>query len=339
MPILTSILRVRQGWGRSIPTPGTLRIWDVHTSAVVNDIVIDDFCDIAFSGLPRTITLFMGGASRTYDRLTGTRLCEDTLPPSRNHQLGASWVHGGSLRFSKICRADGQPTITIYELRLASSPSPFVVESFPVPPEDGKFSFSPVSYHASFVTETGVTILDVRTSSTRLYATAPCPLYATSGRFSPDGRFLAYGTSENEICVWENTSAGYVTWGNLKPKLPFTGFAFSPVSTSTLSWGSEGIELLYPGNSTDGTHIATPRQEDGIISRTAIIDPSESYFYILIPALMAQQLNCWYRACILALKGQDTVKITELAFRTPRRPPWELSSLGPKTSSRPPASG
>lgn len=163
---LTSIPRVGRGWGRSIPTPGIVRVWDIKTSAVINDISIDNFCEIAFPGIQTTIILIMEEAFRIYDELTRTRLCENELLPLRNNRSGAHWVHDESLRFAKFFKTDGQPTIGIYELRPSSNPPLLMVELFHVPSHDGEFSFSPVSSHASSVTETGVTILNVQDSAT-----------------------------------------------------------------------------------------------------------------------------------------------------------------------------
>jgi len=188
---LTSIPRIRQGWTQSIPTPGTLRIWDVQTGSVVNDIGIDNFCEVTFSGFQRTIVLVMGGNFRAYDGLTGTQLCEGELLSSSSHKLGASWVHDGSLRFPKSFMADGQPTIGIYEFLPTSNPSFLMIESFVVPLYDGKFSFSPASYHASFVTETKIAILDVRASETLFQTNTPTSPFIPPGRFSPDGCFFA----------------------------------------------------------------------------------------------------------------------------------------------------
>jgi len=256
-----------------------MRIWDTQTGAVVNDIDTDDISEIAFSGIQGTITLVMRGGFRTYYGLGNTQLYEGELASSCNHQLGVYWAHDGSIRFAKSFRADGQLTIGIRKLQPDSKYSLPLVASFPLPPHDGKFSFSPASYHASFVTETDVVILDVQDSKTLFRTTVACPLYVPPGRFSPDGRFFVCETLGNEICVWEKASAGYIPRNNLRPQLPSTGLAFSPVGTSILSWGSEGIELLHPDNSTGGTHTATARRERSIVSRRVIINPGQSCFH------------------------------------------------------------
>ena len=224
-----------------------------------------------------------------YDGLKGTQICEGEIMPSWDYRLGARWTHGESLRFATSSESDGQLTIDIRELRQASFSPHATVESFTVPRHDGEFSFSPVSFHASFVTESAVVILNVRDSKSLLHTKA-VGLLSPPGRFSPDGGFFACNTLEHEICVWKNTPTSYVPWSSLKPRLPFEGFSFSPTAVSVLTWGLEGIQLLDPDNrlnspspdkthltgihlvahSVGGTRIATARREDGVVT---ILDP------------------------------------------------------------------
>ena len=168
-----------------------------------------------------------------------------------------------------------------------------VVESFPVPSYDGKFSFSPVPFHAAFVTTTEVVILNIQDLKVQLHAKVAKALYIPPGCFSSNGHFFACGTSKHEIYVWKNTPTGYIFWGTLQTRLPFEGFSFSPVTTSILTWGEKGVQLLHLGNSTssqpsnrgkwlhqyrshlvacsmDGTHVVTAQQGGGVIT---VIDP------------------------------------------------------------------
>jgi WD40 repeat protein len=177
--------------------------------------------------------------------------------------------------------------INILEIQSTTLPQPPVIESFTVPPRKGEFSFAPASFHASFVSPVVVTIFDVRDSKILLHTRSP--LLKLSGRFSPDGCFFACGTTRGEIRVWKNTPTGYATWSILKPRLSFEGFTWSPTSTSILSWGQEGIQLLHLDNhasrsspstgdprrgrnrhlvaySNDGRRIATARREDSVIT-------------------------------------------------------------------------
>ena len=212
---------------------------------------------------------------------------------SGNNQLGAQWTHKESLQYATSFKAKGKLVINIRELQLIPEPSFPLVESFLVPPHDGKFSFSPASFHASFVTEAEVVVLDVRGSRILFHTKTTKSLYKPPGQFSPDGSFFACGTLEHTICIWRNTSTGYVSWSTLQPRLPFNKFSFSPTAISILAWSPEGIQLLHPGNSinplspsnikplhqlgkhlvacsADGTHIATAQLKGSIIT---VLDP------------------------------------------------------------------
>jgi len=264
-------------------TPITVRAWNVKTGAIINDISIGGPRHTTPLGIQRMVTIFMGENLYIYDGLTGAQLSEGELLPSRNHQLGGRWIHGESLRFAQSFRADGRPTIGIYELYPTSNPLLRMVKSFHVPPHDGKFSFCPVSFHASFVTDTGITIFNVQDSTSLFCTKAIHPLYTPPGRFSPDGTLFTCGTLKNEICVWKNTSTGYVRWSSLSPQLPFAGFTISSTATLALSWGSQGFEVLHPGDSMDKTGVETPRQGDSVVSRRVVIDPSEMGSFIRLP--------------------------------------------------------
>ena len=186
-------------------------VWDIKTGVIVKEIVIDvrGLRRIVFTG-NYTITLVTDYCRifRTYNVLDSTLLCEGEILPRYDRWLGAHWAHEDSLRFSTSLKTDGKLTINIHRLQPLSTPSLPMVKSFLVPPQDGEFLFSPVSFHASFVTGMGVVILDVRGSKILLRVEAAQPLYRPPGCFSPDGCFFACGTLENGICVWKNTSTG-----------------------------------------------------------------------------------------------------------------------------------
>jgi hypothetical protein len=212
---------------------------------------------------------------------------------SNDNQLGAQWTHKESLQYATSFQAKGKLIINIRELQLIPKPSFSLVESFLVSPHNGEFSFSPASFHASFVTEVEVVVLDVRGSRILFHTKTTQSLYKPPGQFSPDGSFFACGTLEHKICIWRNTSTSYVSWSTLQPRLPFSKFSFSPTAISILAWSSEGIQLLHPENSInplspnkikplhqlgkhlvaysrDRTHIATAQLKGSIIT---VLDP------------------------------------------------------------------
>jgi len=184
-----------------------------------------------------------------------------------------------------------ESAIDIRELQPTSN-SPFlVVESFLVPHHDRIASFSPVSFHLSFFIDKDIFVLDVRDSKI-LFRTdmAAEQHHPRSECFSPDGRFFACITWDDDIRVWKSTSTGYVPWSTHIPRIPPSasgGFVFSPTATSILSWGDGGIVLLDnhlrppPPNeirsprlwgdhlvaySADGTRIATARRGHGVVT-------------------------------------------------------------------------
>ena len=231
------------------------------------------------------------GTFRTYGGPNAAHTtCSDKLRSPPGFLTGAHWIHERALRFFTSFKAIGKCVVNIREFRPTSNP-PFseVIESFQFPSYNGEFSFSPVSFHASFVTKTKVIILDIRGSRILLRVETTRTLYTPSGCFSHDGRFFACGTWEHEIHIWKNTPASYVPWSNLRPRLPFKGFSFSPTAPSILTWGLEGIQLSEPGNrptvlppdkldrrhqhgnhlvaySAEGTHIATTRRGNSAVT-------------------------------------------------------------------------
>jgi len=196
----------------------------------------------------------------------------------------------GTLLLATSFEIGGKITIDIRDLQPTSSPPFPATESFLLPPHDGSFSFSPVSFHASFLTTREVVILNVQDLEILLRIEET--VGQRSGHFSPDGCFFAYITQYDEIRVWKNTSTGYVPWSNFVTQFSlFKNFAFSPSAISILSWTNYGMELLdnhlrppSPKNtrhrretgvhlvaySADGTHIATAWSLEGVVT---ILDP------------------------------------------------------------------
>ena len=175
--------------------------------------------------------------------------------------------------------------INIYELQPTSTPPFHMLSSFSVPYCAGTFSFSPVSFHASFITSARVVILDIQNSKFILDAKVAREGDRLPGQFSPNGCFFACQGSGHEICIWQNTPTTYVLWGILRHRLPVKGFSWSPTSFSILCWANEGIHLLHPSPlspdggepnnlhkghlvaySPDQTQIAITQQRDSIVT-------------------------------------------------------------------------
>jgi len=268
-------------------------VWDVQTGVLIGNSHAGSLGEVAFIGNQGKIALIDGDTFCAYDGPTGTRICDGTIPGLPPLQLGAEWAHAESLRFATSSETGEGLVVRICELQPASVPPLLVVESFQIPFYPGEFSFSPVTSHASFVSREVVIIVDLRDPKNTFRTEATKPLYRPRGCFSPDGSFFACGTEEQEILVWNNAPAGYVSWNTLRLRLPFSGFSFSASGSTILSWGPEGVQLLdqdnrlsppssdkiEPGHhrrkhlvaySADSAYIATARQEGSVVT---ILDP------------------------------------------------------------------
>ena len=193
----------------------TLIVWDTQTGIAINEIFIcatigfGEICDrLMFHGDQRTITLIMShkwnlseGGFYTYDAISGTQLCQGRIQ-STPSILGTSWAHKDVLRFAVSFETDGKPMINIYELQPTSTSPLHMVSSFPVPTCGGEFTLSPVSLHASFVTEIELIVLDVQSSQLLLQARVAQVDCKVLPQFSANGHFVACKTLENDIYVW-----------------------------------------------------------------------------------------------------------------------------------------
>ena len=140
-------------------------VWDIHTGVVINTkIVTASFGNIVFFGHQGSIVCHERLNLRVYDGLNGALLSESILSSS---DMGAVWACGETLRVAVILDPDYDThhppeycTVNIHEFWPTTSNHTFpIVESFSVPFVDGDFSFSPVSFHASFVTRSSIVVL------------------------------------------------------------------------------------------------------------------------------------------------------------------------------------
>ena len=274
-----------------------LVVWDTQTGVVINEFGTEDHNKVIFHGDQRTITFVTRDLHfYTYDVLHGTQLCHGKILQALSAQmsgkhsfaLGAHWTHNDTLLFATSVNTDGESVIIIHELQPTSTPPLHQVSSSPIPAQHGEFSFSPVSFHASFVTDTGVLILNVQDSKVLLQTQVFQSHRAEPGQFAPNGSFYIYGVLGDGIYIWQNTSTGYVPWSLLTPRLSYRGFSWSPTSISILCWGQGGIQLLHPDNclspfspnkvkprlygnhlvaySADQTYIATARKGNSVVT-------------------------------------------------------------------------
>ena len=190
MSVSTLICTHRLTWTRQVrrgESPGVMLVWDVQTGVLIGNSHAGNLGKMAFIGNQGNIALLDGDKFCVYDSLAGTRICDGTIPGSPIHQLGAEWVHGESLRFASCSGSDEGLVIRICELQSTSVPPLLVVDSFQIPFYPGGFSFSPLSFHASFVTMGKVVIVNLRDPKLSFRTEAAQPLYQPRGCFSPDG--------------------------------------------------------------------------------------------------------------------------------------------------------
>ena len=188
---------------------------------------------------------------------------------------------------------NGKFVVNIYELQPTSSLPLHLLSSFPLLPQAGSFSFSPVSFHASFVTGQEIVILDVQASKPLLKTKLDVRYSqwgpSLKGDFSPSGDFFALCGKGNKVHVWKNTPTGYILWCSFNARFRIETPFWSPSSASLLCWSQLGIQLFYLDNyldplsdvevrpgfqyethmiayTTDGVHIATAKKQNSIIT-------------------------------------------------------------------------
>ncbi|KAF9784597.1 hypothetical protein BJ322DRAFT_1195506 [Thelephora terrestris] len=250
-------------------------VWDIQTGVVIKELnitllqfALEEDCGYQMNKrneLARMVHISLGNIKPC------TRVPHEDQRVPRYWQLGSHWIHGESLYFvthslypnSEISIREFQPTSTPSppDFKLTPTLSHPVIQLFQVPQHAGEFSFSPASFHASFVTPKEVIIVDVcdLLANALLYTRTIDPHYRNSpGIFSPDGRLFACRTLSNDISVWKNTPTGYIPWSTVRARLSLRGFSFSPISTSILAWGLGGIQLLCPDNGVSLSTSLTP---------------------------------------------------------------------------------
>ena len=275
-----------------IPLHMHVIVWDVQPGVVINNIELQKHCRVAFFGNHGTIIfLETDGTFCGYNGLKGACLFEEKLTLPSDFILDAHWIHKELLQISTSSKNNGMYTVNIYEFQPTSTPPSTLVKSFPVPPHSGKFSFSSVSLHASFITGATVVIFNLQDSRILLQIEEPLSSDTPVGCFSPDGRFFTGVMKGGQICIWKNTSTNHTLWRNLWPQSKPEGFSFSPTTSSFLAWGAGGVQLLDLNShntpppklnhqqkrgshlvaySTDRTHIAIAQEEASVVT---VFDP------------------------------------------------------------------
>lgn len=278
-----------------------LIVWDTQTGVVIGGAETQYHGKIIFHRDQRTITLIQQNQHfYIYDALNCMKSYQGEIPSLSNSGLGSCWAHNDTLQFATGFGANRE--LVIHELQLIPTPKLHTISSFPIllpshipstqslfgmQPQH-TFSFSPISFHVSFFNEREIIVFDVQGSKLLLQTKVDGSYFLSPGKFSSDGQFFACRTSQQEICVWQNASTGYILQSSLRPRLLFKEFSWSSTSVSILCWGTGGIQLLHPDGclnppssnkaklhqpwnhlvtySTDGTHIAVAWKGGSVVT-------------------------------------------------------------------------
>ena len=268
-----------------------LFIWDVQTGVIIQKVDTPGSGEVMFHEDQTAITLILqSGCIYTYGVINGMQQPPSDAPISLGSTSTTHWAHGNTIRFAVNLNAIIRHVIIIKELQPTSTPPLHVLSSFAIPPCKGEFSFSPASFHASFVTRTGAIVLDIQSGRILLHNQLDWHGWKKLGQLSPDGSIFAHRTSETRICIWQNTPTGYLPWSSLRLRFPVDELLFSPTTTPILCWGQKGIQLLRPGD--HFKPLPSPKT-----------DPSIQYY----DHLVAYSANQVYVA--MAKQGQSIVTV------------------------------
>jgi len=173
----------------------------------------------------------------TYD-LPRTHTCYHHSP--EGFMVVMIWTHGECIRFA----AAKPGSIAIWEIGFASTDTPTEVERLPAPRDidcSRDTLFLPTLYRLANGPRNRVLVWDARDS--KLLLDFVGNIHPMGMSFSPDGRFLVYGTASRDIYIWEESHTGYVLqklisiYGSTRP-------FFSPDGESIIMVHHSNIQLL-----------------------------------------------------------------------------------------------
>ena len=228
-----------------------LVVWDIQTGVIIWKAETPYTGRIIFREDQGTVTLVLeNGHIHTYNAFDGKELYLGGILLSLGSGQYTHWAHGSTFQFAVNLKTGGEHIIDIKELQPSSTTPLHTLSSFSIPPQDGDFSFSPVSFHASFTSSTEVVVLDIQDSKLLLQVQVvqEDQWHMRPAEFSPDGCFFACGTLEDNICIWQNTPTGYLPWSSHRLRLPFDRLLFSPTTTLILCYNHSGMQRLQPAN-------------------------------------------------------------------------------------------
>ena len=182
----------KQGWIRD---NYAIFIWDIQTGVIIQKVNTAGCGEMMFHEDQSAITLILqDGCIYTYGVINGMQQPLGDAPTSLGSKSSTHWAHGNTIRFAVSLNAIIRHTIIIKELQPTSTPPLHVLSSFAIPPCEGEFSFSPASFHASFVTKTEAIVLDIQSARILLHEKGDWKGVKTRGQLSLDGCYFAHGT-------------------------------------------------------------------------------------------------------------------------------------------------
>ena len=253
----------------------------------------------------RSISVTPVSVISIYDIVSGVHVHDvhpgrhaDSYPPT-NSRLCDIWTHGKYLRFSTT----DLTTIVILQVGFSPGSTPTLVEILRIPAklthiEPVYVQFLPASCRHALVygqPVCEVLILDAHQSRSNTMGID----FSEWVSFSSDGRFFASWTGRPEICLWKESSVGYVPQGEFTTGRRYIRPLLSPNGESIIAFDDTTTRLLH----TKSFYTNLP----GIPAR----DPQATKNYILEfhPDMPL--------AAVTRLKG-DTVTVLDLKSGAPQ---------------------
>ena len=241
---------------------GPLISWDLQTGVQVSETPMEEL----YAHYSKSITHSMCGtmfgilligskttAITTYDILSSTSIYHHSIKGSVIHQI---WTHSECLQFVTL----GPEFLTIWELGFTSKHPPTKVESLPSPSNydptkrEQEYLFLPTPPRLAFSlkgTDINCTIFvwDAQHHKFLLnYVDAYLP---TDPTFSSDGCFFACATINQGICLWRESSTGYILHQKLaSDDMGFRKSLLSPSGQSIIDISDSILQLWHTMDST-----------------------------------------------------------------------------------------
>ena len=235
--------------------PGFIANWDLQTGGLISSAsrVTDHWMPSSMTysecgtmiGLlfvessATTITTYniLSATITTYNVLSGMRISFHSVEKAVTPTI---WTHDECLRFA----TEELTSITIWEAGFTSKQPPTKAYSLPIPDgftSGGFHALSPTLSWLVFVFEGRVVVWDAQHRKILLDSAEVMDPEQVS--FSPDGRFITYGTEGPEVCHWKECPPGYPLHRIFVTGAGFATQIVSPDGESVVTFGSSIVQL------------------------------------------------------------------------------------------------